>query len=254
VEEQPAGHQYSPSAQPEKHKPIEQTSYSPIWWALAASMLVAAVSTFFLADFRSAEQFVAAELSTPAVLPQQWNASSYTTRGTDIDWQRAYKEEEYQLVVDGLQWASVVAEDTLLRALEKNRIEIENSIRVISDGVAGDGSNYRELLSMGARLEAELLSFQEADTELPMLRYALGLSKLHLDVEGQTDFGQDEFGWLVEQERYPDGVGPEVVTWQYALALYASGDCNGACRELEKVDSRKARKLRRKMRRDCQLD
>jgi hypothetical protein len=93
--------------------PAASTSYStsdtpkdsPIWgqktfWlSMAATVLVAAISTYFIADFRTANQFVQAELSEENRMPSDLFGEAPSVRG-ELDWRRAYKEGDYAAVID----------------------------------------------------------------------------------------------------------------------------------------------------------
>jgi len=75
------------------------------------------------------------------------------------------------------------------------------------------------------------------------------------------DFGQNEFQEILNSNYEDHGLNQLQVRWYYSLALYLSGDCEQANLALtELIDNqdseyyRKAKKLRRKLKIECDLD
>lgn len=130
-------------------------------------------------------------------------------------------------------------------------------------GEAGPASrsgafNWRRAFDEGNYdLVVELVSPKQTEEEYLIV----GMSKLFRDSEtDRTDFGQEEFYWILA---HPDSVSIEFKTqaaWLYPLALYKSGECLGAYKALETIANseneyqKKARKFQRKLKRECKVD
>ncbi|HAP69440.1 MAG TPA: hypothetical protein DCR04_06900 [Flavobacteriales bacterium] len=299
------------------------------WQAIAAVLIIALVSTFYLSDFRSANEFALAEIQNLSQsrqskdgssisngdinfsqsLPERSKYGSSISRGGDINWLRAFEERDYSRVIDGLSPVDVKLAASAARRLEEGEAEVDslvnlkdthllNSIRLYTSktknryGYVEYESNpleitlveyesiqydYRRLEQMIAELQTEIYSIRLeyfdnelvksaslSDEKLSTLRFVLGQSKLFIDKEAGRgkDFGQDEFAWLAsESHALPIGVATVDILWYSALSEYKAGDCektNSALSELIKYSDskyyRRAKKFRRKLERECDLN
>lgn len=264
-----------------------ETSSKNLWMAVAATVLIAAVSAFFLADFRTADEFVVAQLDA-GYDPQKLAISSGISRGSESIWITAFEQGDYPLVVQELRWIAVSEQDSL--EIEKERLDtLITNLKYVPMGRWGYWSDiYKETYSKQARdkgfgtiqiemdvrqhildsLENDQLvllgKLEEIQTVKPSLkeaRFALGISKL-FSPSTKRDFGAQELKWLSNLSSAIDSseLDADEVNWYLALAQYKEGDCQDAHQTLQDVanaDSEyaiDAKKLRRKMRKDCGLN
>jgi hypothetical protein len=83
---------------------ISLWSRSSTWQAVAATIIIAAVSTFFLADFRSANEFATAELDElQGSSTKLFGLSPTISRGAEIDWRRAFAEGDYNAIIQNIE-------------------------------------------------------------------------------------------------------------------------------------------------------
>lgn len=85
---------------------VKPISNNRVWMAIAATVLVAAISTFFLADFRSANEFATAELEElPSSSTELFGMPPNVSRGAEFDWRRAFDEGDYNGVIQNIEAA-----------------------------------------------------------------------------------------------------------------------------------------------------
>ena len=92
-------------------------------YAIAATIFVAVVSTFFLADFRSANEFATAELEElPSSSTALFGMPQNVSRGAEFDWRRAFDEGDYNGVIQNIE----AAETETKLALGLSKLLCEN--------------------------------------------------------------------------------------------------------------------------------
>jgi len=247
------------------------------WQAIAAVLVVVFASTFFLSDFRTANEFAQAELQElPSSSTELFGKEANVSRSGEVNWRRLFDEGEYELIINGLNWLSVGALDSL----ETNLSEIRRILEMRLDqyqahvyshaNTSGQGltetllANEIDSLRIElSKLENEIDGAYQGEEELSTLRFALALSKLKSNAsEASQDFGQYEFEWMLgDSSNYPTGVAKVDLIWYSSLSEYKAGDCektHSVISELVKYSDsqyfRRAKKFKRKLERECDLD
>lgn len=111
---------------------ISLWSRSSTWQAVAATIIIAAVSTFFLADFRSANEFATAELEElPSSSTGLFGMHPNVSRGAEFDWRRAFDEGDYYAVIQNIE--ATETETKLALGLSK---------LLCKDGCSKDSNDY----------------------------------------------------------------------------------------------------------------
>lgn len=256
---------------------VNSTLNSRVWMGIAASILVAAVTTFMLADFRSANEFVTAHLESGYQSDYSFR-DNQLSRGSVSNWILAFEEENYDLVADELDWISVASSDSLkeeavkLRQILLRYREEYQAILNSYSSTPGYGSlNSEKLNLLKTRIdsienqilatEGKLSEIQAVQPSLVDARFALGISKLY-SPSPKRDFGVPELNWLSNQSSAIDSAGLDAdeVNWYLALAHYKEGNCQDARSTLlfitegDSEYKRDAKKLSRKMTKECALN
>ncbi len=243
------------------------------WLAIAAVLIIALVSTFYLSDFRSANEFALAEVQElPSSSKELFGSTHSTSRSGEVDWRRAFDEKQYGLVVNELNWLSVAGLDSLeMERLRKSQVLQERiSAYSLYSSAPGDGpmetrlTNEIDSLKLElSKLESKIAQANQGEEKLSTLRFALALSKLKSNTaEASRDFGQYEFEWMLgDSSNYPTGVAKVDILWYNALSEYKAGDCektNSTLSELIKYSDsqyfKSAKKFKRKLERECDLN
>lgn len=247
------------------------------WQAIAAVLIIVFASAFFLADFRSANQFATAELQElPSSSTELFGNAASISRGGEVNWRRLFDESDYELVVNELSWLSVAAQDSLeikrsqiTQALEiklDQQREHENAdVKPTDwDNVGKQFAYQVDSLTVELQnLESKIAQANQGEEKLATLRFALALSKLKTNSSNESqDFGQYEFGWmLVDTSNLPPSIDRTEVLWYSSLSEYKAGNCEESLLRLSELieysDSqyyRRAKKFRRKLLRECDLE
>lgn len=266
-----------------------ETSSKNLWMAVAATVLIAAVSTFFLADFRTADEFVVAQLDS-GYDSEKLAISSGVSRGGESIWITAFGAGDYDLVVKELRWIGVAESDSIEVVGKRLKVEIINLDSLYKKNLKTlevDHYNYwgnktlgrgplanrteRDIKAMRNTIDSlenelsivqgRLFKIQTIQPSLEEARFALGISKL-FSPRTTRDFGAEELKWLSNQSSAIDSArsNADEVNWYLALAQYKEGNCLNAYETLHAVTeadsdyARDAKKLRRKMRKECGLN
>jgi hypothetical protein len=111
---------------------ISLWSRSSTWQAVAATIIIAAVSTFFLADFRSANEFATAELQElPSSSTGLFGMPPNVSRGAEFDWRRAFDEGDYNGVIHNVEAAET-----------ETKLALGLSKLLCKDGCSKDSNDY----------------------------------------------------------------------------------------------------------------
>jgi hypothetical protein len=111
---------------------VDKPKWGLTVYAIAATIFIAAVSTFFLADFRSANEFATAELEElPSSSTELFGMPPNVSRGTEFDWRRAFDEGDYNGVIQNIE--ATETETKLALGLSK---------LLCKDGCSKDSNDY----------------------------------------------------------------------------------------------------------------